>query len=105
MKAAPTLVALIDTFSLVLSAISLILHVSAYRPFALLKYYGLPGLFYLVFGSRSTWRAQAHVLGTLADEDALNFKKSVQDECTIISVAVGYVSLCSTYHVAYPFNS
>ncbi|KIM98299.1 hypothetical protein OIDMADRAFT_90904, partial [Oidiodendron maius Zn] len=54
--------------------------------------YGLFGIFLYLFGSRTTWRTEAHVLGTVSDDDALNFKKSVQDECTMISVAAAIVA-------------
>lgn len=80
-----------DAVGVVLTSASIVIQLSAYtayRPIALFRYYGVPGLFYYVFGSRTTWRTEAHVLGTRADEDALNFKKSVQEECTMISVAV-----------------
>jgi hypothetical protein len=60
------------------------------RPINLFDLYGLSGVFLYLFGSRTTWRTEAHVLGTMSDDDALNFKKSVQDECTMISVAVRY---------------
>jgi hypothetical protein len=58
------------------------------RPIDLFDLYGVSGIFLYLFGSRTTWRTEAHVLGTVSDDDALNFKKSVQDECTMISVAV-----------------
>lgn len=58
------------------------------RPFDLFKLYGLPGIVLFFFASRTVWRTEAHVLGSMLDDDANNFKKSVQDECTMISVAV-----------------
>lgn len=60
----------------------------AIRPVLLVHLYGLPGAFLLVFGSQTTWLTEAQVLCTMCDEDALNFKKSIQDECTMVSVAV-----------------
>lgn len=54
----------------------------------LIRLYGLPGIVLLFFGSQTTWRIEAQVLGKLDDKEALEFKKSVQDECTMISVAV-----------------
>ncbi|OAL43353.1 hypothetical protein IQ07DRAFT_637092 [Pyrenochaeta sp. DS3sAY3a] len=64
-----------------------LLESSVFRPFRLFQLYGASGLFLFVFGSRTTWRTQAYVLGKVDDDDALNFKKSVHDECTMISVA------------------
>ncbi|KAJ6789993.1 hypothetical protein PWT90_07583 [Aphanocladium album] len=63
-----------------------------YQPFSLIRLYGASGIVYYVFGSRTTWRTQAHVLGALKDEDAQNFKKSVQEECAMISVAAAIVA-------------
>jgi hypothetical protein len=54
----------------------------------LMSWYGPSGLVLFLFGSRTTWRMQAQVLGQLKEEDALGFKKSVYDECTMVSVAV-----------------
>ncbi|KAH6721666.1 hypothetical protein BKA61DRAFT_591128 [Leptodontidium sp. MPI-SDFR-AT-0119] len=62
------------------------------RPIDLVDLYGVSGIFLYLFGSRTTWRTEAHVLGTVSDDDALNFKKSVQDECTMISVAAAIVA-------------
>ena len=58
------------------------------QPFYLFKLYGLSGLVLLIFGSRSTWLIEAHLLGEVDDSEAMQFKKSVQDDCTMISVAV-----------------
>jgi len=58
------------------------------RPYYLFSLYGAPGLVLYLFGSWTTWRTEAHILGKVDDGDSLNFKKSVQDECTMISVAV-----------------
>jgi hypothetical protein len=61
------------------------------RPYDLFKLYGYPSFALFLFGSRTTWRTEAYVLGKMNDNDALNFKKSVQEECTVISVAVRLV--------------
>jgi hypothetical protein len=58
------------------------------RAIRLLELYGPSGLFLFWFGSKSTWRMEAQVLGELIDEDAMAFKKCVQDECIMVSVAV-----------------
>ena len=58
------------------------------RAIPLFRLYGLPGIVLLFFGSRTTWRVEAQILGKLDDKEALEFKKSVQDECNMISVAV-----------------
>lgn len=55
----------------------------------LLRWYGPSGILLLLFGRRTIWRIQAQVLGEMDDNDALNFRKSISDECTMISVAVG----------------
>jgi hypothetical protein len=70
------------------------------RPVHLTKLYGPSGIILYLFGSRTTWRTEAHVLGRLNDSDARDFKKSVQDECTMISVAV---SLSLHRHVQYDY--
>ena len=55
----------------------------------LLEVYGFAeGVLLFCFSSRSIWRLEAQVLGSLGDDDAFMFKKSVQDECTTISIAV-----------------
>lgn len=76
-----------DPVSLV-AAITGVVSVIMHRPLALFKLYGARGLVYYVFGNRTTWRAEMRVLGDLKPEDAFNFKKSVQEECAMISVAV-----------------
>ena len=65
----------------------------------LYKLYGSPGAALFLFGNRSTWRLEAHILGGLKDEDALAFKKSVQGQCNMISVAVSSSQSYSTIHV------
>jgi hypothetical protein len=62
------------------------------RAIRLLGLYGPSGLLLFWFGSKSTWRMEAQVLGELNDEDALAFKKCVQDECIMVSVAVSRYS-------------
>ena len=62
------------------------------RPYSLFSLYGVPGFVLYVFGNRTTWRTEAHILGTVDDGESLNFKKSVQDECTMISIAVSIAS-------------
>jgi hypothetical protein len=58
------------------------------RSYQLCKLYGIPGILLSVFGNHTTWRIQAQILGKLNDEDALAFKASVYNECTMIAVAV-----------------
>lgn len=58
------------------------------RGYQLCKWYGQFGIFLFLFGNRTTWRIQAQVLGELSDDDALAFKSSVYNECTMIAVAV-----------------
>lgn len=50
--------------------------------------YGLSGCAICVFGSREVWRIQVQILGSTRDSDAMDFKKSAQDESNIIAVAV-----------------
>lgn len=69
-----------------------------YTAILLIRRDGLTGLLYLVFGSRTTWRSEAHVLGTVNDRIASEFKKSVQDECSMVSVAVRGVASSSNFH-------
>jgi hypothetical protein len=54
----------------------------------LIRLYGPRGLLLFVFGDRTAWRTQAAVLGNLEDEEAMAFKKSVQNECSMVSIAV-----------------
>ena len=54
-----------------------------------IKLYGISGLVLFFFGSPIVWQLQARVLGSLDDKDALEFRKSMQDECTMTAVAVG----------------
>jgi hypothetical protein len=58
------------------------------RVIRLHKLYGPSGIPLLLFGSRAIWRIQAQILGQVKDDDALEFKKSVYNECTMIAVAV-----------------
>ncbi|KAF2496463.1 hypothetical protein BU16DRAFT_460458 [Lophium mytilinum] len=71
--------------------IQFITSVAARRPFQLLILYGVSGLFLYLFGSNTTWRVESQVLGQLSGDDgvddAMNFKTSVLDGCTMISVA------------------
>lgn len=53
------------------------------------RLYGISGFIVWWFGSKNVWRMQAQVLGGLKDEDAMAFRKSIQDECTMTAVAVG----------------
>jgi len=50
--------------------------------------YGLSGCAICVFGSREIWRIQVQILGSTKDSDAMDFKKSAQDDSNIIAVAV-----------------
>lgn len=76
-----------DVFASIFAVLELVIqHIR--RPIDLFDLYGLSGIFLYLFGSRTTWSVEAHVLGIVSDDDALNFKKCVQDECTMISVAV-----------------
>jgi fructose-1,6-bisphosphatase len=56
---------------------------------ALYDLYGSSATLLLLLGSRTTWVTEAQVLGRFQDEEALQFRQSVQDECTMVSVAVG----------------
>jgi hypothetical protein len=58
------------------------------RGLQLNEWYGPSGIPLFFFGSRTIWRIQAQILGQLKDDDALAFKKSVYNECTMIAVAV-----------------
>lgn len=75
------------------SLLKTLLFVSVLRPFRLYGLYGALGALLFFFGSRTTWSVEAQVLGRLDEDDAMQFKKSVQDECTMVSVAVS-TSLC-----------
>ena len=83
----PVLAAVADSIDLYLTIADAAAR-SAIRGFHLTRLYGLPGIVLLFFGNRTTWQIEAQVLGKRDDKEALDFKKSVQDECTMISVAV-----------------
>jgi hypothetical protein len=50
--------------------------------------YGRSGPFVWIFGSREIWRVLAQVLRSTNDTDAMDFKKSVQDDSQVIALAV-----------------
>jgi hypothetical protein len=50
--------------------------------------YGVSGLFICIFGSPEIWRIQVQILGSSRDSDAMDFKRSAQDDSNIIAVAV-----------------
>jgi hypothetical protein len=59
------------------------------RALQLVEWYGPSGIPLFLFGSRTVWRIQAQILaGQLNQDDALAFKTSVYNECTMIAVAV-----------------
>lgn len=76
------------TATLAYRVILLLVSVTVLRPFRLWDLYGAPGIILYLFGSRTTWNVEAQVLGRQDEDDAMQFKKSVQDECTMVSVAV-----------------
>ena len=58
------------------------------RGYRLFIWYGLSGIPLFLFGNRTTWRLQAQILGQVEDEDAMAFKSSVYNECTMIAISV-----------------
>lgn len=60
----------------------------AQRLLALTHLYGLTGLILGVFGSSNVWLAEARILGGMVDNQAMEFRKSVQDECNMIAIEV-----------------
>jgi hypothetical protein len=60
------------------------------RLISFMDMYGLPGFFLYLFGNRAVWPLEAQVLGALQDEDAHTFRRSFQDQCSMISVAVSF---------------
>ena len=50
--------------------------------------YGPAGIFIYTFGSHEVWQIQTRVLGGLHEAEAMDFKKSIQEESSIIAVAV-----------------
>ena len=73
--------------SLSIDTLSLFTSIGTTR-FQYVRLYGLSGIVLSVFGSTAVWHLQAKVLGSLDDKDALEFRKSMQDECTMTAVAV-----------------
>ena len=76
----------------VVAAITLLLLLGSARTFnsvvLFLDNYGLSGLIICVFGSREVWRIQVQILGSTRDSEAMDFKRSAQDDSNIIAVAV-----------------
>lgn len=60
------------------------------RIFALNRLYGLSGLVVAFCGSSKVWEIEARLLGELDDNHAAEFRKSIQDECSMIAVAVSF---------------
>lgn len=56
--------------------------------FFCLRTYGPVGLFVALFGNRSVWQLQAEVITLEDDNIAFSFKRSAQDECNIVAIAV-----------------
>lgn len=52
------------------------------------KQYGILGIILWLFGSRDVWQMQLQVLHSTSSTDAVSFKESVQNESSIIAVAV-----------------
>lgn len=98
MDAFPITTAAIDIVSTGLS-IALLLVSGPNRLIGLIRLYGPSGVLLFIFGSQTTWRLEAQVLrhidrdGNLIDDSAQAFKRTVSDECTVISVAVGLLLL------------
>jgi hypothetical protein len=83
-----------DTFSVRAAAsATLALYSSLPQPIHFLEIYGLPGLCVFSFVSRSAWQTEARILGSVDDADTMQFKGSVQDECTMLAVAVNKLVL------------
>lgn len=72
---------------------------STSRPFHLIDLYGIPGIFLWLFGSQTTWKAEVQVLSQVRDDDAMHFKKSVLDECSMVSIAVSNQCTNCFYHL------
>lgn len=72
------------TFSVLRQAFRLLSSISFFT-----RNYGVIGLLLCLFDNRSIWRVQVRILRSNNDTDAMNFKRAVQDECSIIAVAVG----------------
>ena len=61
------------------------------------KNYGLAGFMICTFGSREVWRIQVQILGSTRDSDAMDFKRSAQDDSNIIAVAVcSLIMICES---------
>lgn len=69
------------------------------RPFLYVELYGISGIFLWLFGNRATWKAECQVLSQVRDDDAKQFKKSVLNECTMVSVAVSIRCTSWFYYV------
>lgn len=54
----------------------------------IVRTYGIPGLWILVFGSQDILRSEFQVLASDSGQAAIDFKKATQDESNMIAVAV-----------------
>lgn len=50
--------------------------------------YGINGIVLWIFGNRSVWRSEVQLLRHRDDKEAMDFRKSAQDESSIVAVAV-----------------
>ena len=50
--------------------------------------YGVSGVAIVCFASGNIWRLEVQILGRLSDEEAMEFRKSVENESTMVSIAV-----------------
>ncbi|KAF2796261.1 hypothetical protein K505DRAFT_238083 [Melanomma pulvis-pyrius CBS 109.77] len=50
--------------------------------------YGVSGVAIICFAGGNIWRLEAQVLGRLTDEEAMEFRKSLENESTMVSIAV-----------------
>ena len=83
-------ISVVDFLNLV-NAISPILG----RLYSFRQLYGVGGLLFAPYTSSQIWKLQAQVLAALADSEAkdaddvaTSFKRTILDECTMISVSV-----------------
>jgi hypothetical protein len=60
--------------------------------FSLCRLYGLSGILVALCGSSKVWRVEAQIIGIIdkrGDEQALEFKESVQKQCSMIAIHSG----------------
>lgn len=86
------LVDVIKPYVVYVQAIAQVIKREIERYLALNRLYGSSGYIVALCGNSNVWRVEAKIIGELDDNQATEFRKSIQDECSMIAVAVSFIS-------------